>query len=74
MTRLDLFKKWLEEQGADFRDCEMLDGLGDYDVHGCLGFICPGDVPVIVESLANTGMPNCNLCKYNQFWTKEVGE
>ena len=70
MTRLDLFKKWLEDQGANPRDFEITNGDMDQD-HHCCGFVCPDDVPALAENQGEY-IVDCLECKYNEFWTKEV--
>jgi len=74
MTRLDLFKKWLEDQGANPRDFKIINGdmeeMGE-DAHNCYGFFCPDDVPALAEYNGER-IVDCMECKYDQFWTKEV--
>lgn len=75
MTRLDSFKKWFEENGAAPRDCELIDDAGDKNgvgnEHGCYGFYCPENVPLIsLEDGGRTAV--CEKCPYNEFWFKEV--
>lgn len=72
MTRLDLFKKWLEDQGADPRDFEITDEDMCYeDPHNCHGFFCPDDVSALAENQGEY-IVDCLECKYNEFWIKEV--
>ena len=71
MTRLDLFKKWLEDQGANPRDFKITNGDMEEDAHHCYGFVCPDDVSALAEDNGEY-IVDCMECKYNQFWTKEV--
>lgn len=69
MTRLDLFKQWLVEQGVNRRDL-CLEEIGDMpDRHGCAMMTCPDSVERDEE-----GFFICKTCPYNEFWTKEVDD
>lgn len=82
MTRTELFKNWLKDNGANPNDCDIVDGIEDKshigNEHGCYGFICPEDVPTVQVPINNTTemeyRVDCTKCKYNEFWTKEVEE
>ena len=70
MTRLEKFKAWLRENGAEPEDCELLDN--QFDPNGCYGFVCPSDTPVEkteVEGTTITNTVKCELCKYYRFWS-----
>ena len=70
MTRLDLFKKWLEDQGANPRDFIITNGDMEEDAHNCYGFVCPDGVPALAECDGEY-IVDCMECKYNHFWAKE---
>lgn len=82
MTRTELFKNWLKDNGADPTDCELVDDMKDKshigNSQGCYGFSCPEDVPIVQVPINNTTemeyRVDCTKCKYNEFWTKEVDE
>lgn len=81
MTRLEKFKAWLRENGAEPADCELLDDMGhdQFDPYGCYGFVCPNDTPVEKTEVEDTTIINtvkyeCELCKYYRFWSREEKE
>lgn len=77
-TRADLFRNWLKENCTNPDDCELLDDMQDKsrigNEHGCYGFICPEDVPMLKSEYDFISIPDCTKCPYNEFWTKDISD
>lgn len=79
ITRADLFRNWLKENCTNPDDCELLDDMQDKshigNEHGCFGFFCPEDIPMIMPADGGLfGKADCSKCPYNEFWTKDISD